>query len=91
MLVSPVMRIKDDFHIIRKGTLASRPYQNETLRFSVVLYVVAIRGNVMLVNDNFRPHSANLANVFLLEEGIIQMEWTEYFPDMNPIEHAWSI
>ncbi|GFY36296.1 transposable element Tcb2 transposase [Trichonephila clavipes] len=40
------------------------------------------------MDDNCRPHHANLVEDFLLEERIVQMEWPACSPDMNPIEHV---
>ncbi|GFV68532.1 transposable element Tcb2 transposase [Trichonephila clavipes] len=42
------------------------------------------------MDDNFRPHRANLVEDFLFEEGIVRMEWPACFTDMNPIEHVWD-
>ncbi|GFT27675.1 transposable element Tcb2 transposase [Trichonephila clavipes] len=42
------------------------------------------------MDDNSRPHSANLVEDFLLEEGIVRMEWLACYPDMDPIEHVWD-
>ncbi|GFW28656.1 transposable element Tcb2 transposase [Trichonephila clavipes] len=40
------------------------------------------------MDDNCRPHCANLVEDFLFEEGIVRMEWPANSPDMNPIEHV---
>ncbi|GFU93782.1 transposable element Tcb2 transposase [Trichonephila clavipes] len=42
------------------------------------------------MDDNCRPHRANLVEDFLFEEGIVRMEWPACSPDMNPIEHFWD-
>ncbi|GFW03429.1 transposable element Tcb2 transposase [Trichonephila clavipes] len=42
------------------------------------------------MDDNCRPHRANLVNDFLFEKGIVRMELSACFSDMNPIEHVWN-
>ena len=63
---------RTDLYIIRKGVLSGRRYRGEVLRRIVVPYAAAI--DFILMDDDFRPHRANLVNDFLLEEGIIRME-----------------
>ncbi|GFW07041.1 transposable element Tcb2 transposase [Trichonephila clavipes] len=42
------------------------------------------------MDDNCRPHRANLVEDFLFEEEIVRMECLACSPDMNPIEHVWD-
>ncbi|GFX26877.1 transposable element Tcb2 transposase [Trichonephila clavipes] len=42
------------------------------------------------MEDNCRPHHANLVEDFLFEEGIVRIEWPACSQDMNPIEHVWD-
>ncbi|GFW55508.1 transposable element Tcb2 transposase [Trichonephila clavipes] len=42
------------------------------------------------MDDNCRPHRANLVEDFFFEVGIVRMEWSACSPDMNPIEHVWD-
>ncbi|GFV21645.1 transposable element Tcb2 transposase [Trichonephila clavipes] len=42
------------------------------------------------MDDNRRPHRANLMEDFLFEEGIVLSEWAGCSPDMNPIKHVWD-
>ena len=51
----------------------------------------AIGPEFILMDDNARPHRANVTNVYLERETIIQVDWPAKPPDMNPIEHAWDI
>ena len=53
-------------------------------------YAAAVVDNFMVMDDNCRPHHANLVDDFLFEEGIVRMEWPAYSPDMNPIDSVWD-
>ncbi|GFS96184.1 transposon Tf2-9 polyprotein [Trichonephila clavipes] len=75
-----------NLYIIRDGPLTARRYSDEILRHIVVSYAAAIGDDFILMDDNCRPHHANLVEDFLFEEGIVRMEWPAA-PDMNPIEH----
>ncbi|GFU64746.1 transposable element Tcb2 transposase [Trichonephila clavipes] len=73
-----------DLYIIRDGPLTARRYRDEILRPIVVPYAAAIGDDFILIDDNCRPHRANLVEDFLFEEGIVRMEWPACSPDMNP-------
>ncbi|GFY20960.1 transposable element Tcb1 transposase [Trichonephila clavipes] len=45
----------------------------------------------LFMNDNARPHRANIVDECLQSEDIIRMYWSAYSPDMNPIEHVWDM
>ncbi|GFW76249.1 transposable element Tcb2 transposase [Trichonephila clavipes] len=77
-------------YIIRDGPLTARRYRDEILRPIVVPYVVAIGDDFILMDNNCRPHRANLVEDFFFEEGIVRMEGPACSPDMNPIEHVWD-
>ncbi|GFU66741.1 transposable element Tcb2 transposase [Trichonephila clavipes] len=79
-----------DLYIIRDGPLTARRYRDEILRPIVVLYAAAIGDDFILMDDNCRPHRANLVEDFLFEKGIVRMELPACSPDMNPIEYVWD-
>ncbi|GFW40178.1 transposable element Tcb2 transposase [Trichonephila clavipes] len=54
-----------DFYIIRDGPLTARQYRDEILRPIVVPYAAAIGDDFILMDDNCRPHYANLVEDFI--------------------------
>ncbi|GFX92790.1 transposable element Tcb2 transposase [Trichonephila clavipes] len=81
---------RTDLYIIRDGPLTARRYRDEILRPIVVPYAAAIKDDFILMDDNFRPPRANLVEDFLFVEGIVRMELSACFPDMDAIEHVWD-
>ncbi|GFT21698.1 transposable element Tcb2 transposase [Trichonephila clavipes] len=65
---------RTDLCFIRDGPLTARRYRDEILRHIVVPYAAAIGDDFILMDDNCKPHRANLVEDFLFEEGIIRME-----------------
>ncbi|GFW34963.1 transposable element Tcb2 transposase [Trichonephila clavipes] len=81
---------RTDLYIIRDGPLTARLYRDEIVRPIVVPYAAAIGDDFILMDDNCRPHHANLVEDFFFVEGIVRMEWPARSPDRIPIEHVWN-
>ncbi|GFV90627.1 transposable element Tcb2 transposase [Trichonephila clavipes] len=62
---------RTDLYIIRYGPLTARRYRDDILRPFVVPYAAAIGDDFNLMEDNCRPHRANLVEDFLFEKGIV--------------------
>ncbi|GFS90037.1 transposable element Tcb1 transposase [Trichonephila clavipes] len=45
----------------------------------------------LFMDDNARPHRANIVDECLQSENITRMDWPAYSPDMNPTEHVWDM
>ncbi|GFU22206.1 transposable element Tcb1 transposase [Trichonephila clavipes] len=43
------------------------------------------------MDDNARPHRANIVDECLQSEDITRMDWPAYSLDLNPIEHVWDM
>jgi transposase len=78
-------------YVIRNGSLTGIRYCDEILAPIVRLYAGAIGDDVILMDDNARPHRARIVIGYLQQETIERMDWPEKSPDLSPIEHAWDI
>ncbi|GFS63883.1 transposable element Tcb1 transposase [Trichonephila clavipes] len=45
----------------------------------------------LFMNDNDRPHRANIVDECLQSEDITRMDWPAYSSDLNPIDHVWDM
>ncbi|GFY08400.1 transposable element Tcb1 transposase [Trichonephila clavipes] len=50
-----------------------------------------ISAEFLFMDDNARPHRANIIDECLQSEDTTRMDWPTYIPDLNPIEHVWDM
>ncbi|GFU76300.1 cytochrome P450 4V2 [Trichonephila clavipes] len=81
---------RTDVHIFKRSSVTAVRYRNEVLEPIVRLYAAAIGPAFVLMNDNARPHRADIIDDYLESEGIARMAWPAYSSDLNPIENLWD-
>ena len=74
--------------IIVAGNMTTVRYRDEILR-PVAVPLVQQR-NLILQQDNARPHVARVCQDFLANNNIAPLAWPLYSPDLTPIEHMWN-
>ncbi|GBN24367.1 Nucleolar protein 56 [Araneus ventricosus] len=62
-------------------------YRDVILEQHVRLFRGAMGAEFLFMDDNARPHRANIVDECLQSEDITRMDWPAYSPDLNPIEH----
>ena len=75
-------------HVLYCGQIKSVRYRDEILR-PVAVPLVQQR-NLILLQDNARPHVARVCQDFLANNNIAPLAWPPYSPDLTPIEHMWD-
>ena len=76
--------------VVIEGAETAIRYRNDIIRLIVQPYRQNFGEELVLMDDNSRPHRAYLVNEFLHDKNIARLEWPACFPDMNPIDHAWD-
>ncbi|GFX53683.1 transposable element Tcb1 transposase [Trichonephila clavipes] len=84
------MRYRTDLLIFKRGSVTTVRYRDEVLETIVRLYSAAVGPTFVLMDDNARPHRADIVDDYLESEGIARMAWPAYSSDLNPIEIIWD-
>ncbi|GFW28052.1 transposable element Tcb2 transposase [Trichonephila clavipes] len=84
----PVLGSRTDLHV-QNVTMTGHIYRDVILEQHVRLFRGAMGAEFLFMDDNARPHRANIVDECLQSEDITRMDWTVYLPDLNPKEHVW--
>ncbi|GFW17930.1 transposable element Tcb1 transposase [Trichonephila clavipes] len=77
-------------HIFKQGSVTAVQFRDEVLESIVRFYAAAVGPTFALMDDNARPHRADIVDDYLENEGIARVAWPAYSRDRNPIENLWD-
>ncbi|GFT65213.1 transposable element Tcb1 transposase [Trichonephila clavipes] len=73
---------------VQSVTMTGHMYRDVILEQHVRLFRGAIGAEFLFMDDNARPHRANIVDECFQSEDITRMDWPAYSPDLNPVEHV---
>ncbi|GFV29392.1 transposable element Tcb1 transposase [Trichonephila clavipes] len=82
-----ILGSRTDLHV-QSVTMTGHIYRDVILEQHIRLFRDAMGAKFLFMDDNARPHRANIVDECLQSEDITRMGWPAYSPDLNQIEHV---
>ncbi|GFT97202.1 transposable element Tcb2 transposase [Trichonephila clavipes] len=81
---------RSDLHV-QSVTVTGHIYRDVILEQRVRFFRGSMGAEFLFMDDNARPHRANIIDECLQSEDITRMDWPAYSLDLNPIDHVWDM
>ncbi|GFU97976.1 DDE_3 domain-containing protein [Trichonephila clavipes] len=85
-----ILGSRTDLHV-QSVKMAGYIDRDVILEQHVGLFWDAMGAEFLFMDDNARPHRANIVDECLQSEDIIRLDWPAYAPDLDPIGHMWDM
>ena len=84
------LRGRTELVILPPPAMTSIRYVNDVLQPHILPLKRQLRQNFVFMQDNARPHTANITQQFFQRHDIALLNHPSNSPDLNPIEHVWD-